>query len=779
MNKNNTINSFSRRAELVSASDCRTTPTLPTNCCCHLHQQRPQKINGLPRLRLAMTVKNMWLAMTAKNMRHAMTVKNMRHAMTEKRTVFASKAKQTILMFLIAFLTLCAGRAMAQTETLFFNVANGTFYLDDVLTVPYTEQTSNYIWDGITLTLTNFVWETSKETALKIVNGNITLELVGTNTFVSTSSGTNDSYGIYIEGSLTIIGTGELYATAGDVTTAGCGIYADGNIDIDGGTVEANGGNMIGDHGILTSSGNITISGGTVTAFGGSKGVSSVLFTISGGIITAAGYEFGILGDNAIVISGGIVTATAHGGGYSLATEAGGTISIGGGTVTATGGAGAFDKAPTALPNTYRWEKSDDINGIINYEEGIYPAGTAYSYNAAHLYVKIATLCTLTAIAEPDEGGSVKFHNLQHQELTPIDGTVDGIPCGEAVVLSAWPHRGFKFAGWWSGSQSQQITSQGAVLVKVTSDTVITAKFDIYDPPDFPVEISYIGGDEVTSADLEALFGLEANDAGQTPRFIIANFTGVKTFGENFVKDKDWIAGVKIKAGNNLTVGSSAFRNTWSKNVLIEAEADENIEMEIKDYSFSNNSRLETVNIYIKPIEPSFSPFNSFSSLSSNVAVANITVGSGAFAENTQLRTVSIGGPLVAEMLPTIPGNGPTFVTFKNDVPTFYNCPKLRHIYLPEIPPNLECGVCNVEGEVNVGKYICPDCNEELSLFGGTTNISKITLYIPAGFEDDYAAHPYWGLILDKFRGVKQKRTLRGDIIIKGGGTLRIGKPKK
>ena len=166
-----------------------------------------------------------------------------------------------------------------------------------------------------------------------------TLVLEGTNTVCAgrDGDGYNNYPGIWIapDKTLTIQGDGTLTAYSNATNPCGAGIgggYATacGNIVIEGGTINATGGDRaagIGS-GRSVSCGTITINGGNVTATGGeyAAGIGSAYngecgnITISGGTVVATG------GDYAAGIGGGNNNGTC------------GTITISGGTVTAMGG---------------------------------------------------------------------------------------------------------------------------------------------------------------------------------------------------------------------------------------------------------------------------------------------------------------------------------------------------------------------------------------------------------------------------------------------------------
>ena len=160
---------------------------------------------------------------------------------------------------------------------LIFYVANGKFYFDvnnnlryDASDVEYTGQTGKWSYgDGI-LKLNGFVWETATRIALKI-EGDVTLDITGANSFKSTYSGTEWwSAGIDCNpGSLNICGTGTLNAEVGSRASGqNVAIYAAGNLKIGSGTVNAVGCNTSYGYGIGCS-GTFSILGGTLTAQGG------------------------------------------------------------------------------------------------------------------------------------------------------------------------------------------------------------------------------------------------------------------------------------------------------------------------------------------------------------------------------------------------------------------------------------------------------------------------------------------------------------------------------
>ncbi len=177
--------------------------------------------------------------------------------------------------------------------------------------------TSSYgvtISDGASVTLNGASLTSNGSYAPIACSGTATINLVGTNTVVSKTSGYS---GIQPASgkTLTIQGSGSLSITGG---SGAAGIGAGGG----------------------TTCGNITIAGGTITATGGEHGagigsgcrannIDSKCgnITISGGTITAAGGTYGAGIGSGSLVSGGASQC--------------GNIAISGGSVTATGGTGA------------------------------------------------------------------------------------------------------------------------------------------------------------------------------------------------------------------------------------------------------------------------------------------------------------------------------------------------------------------------------------------------------------------------------------------------------
>ncbi len=189
--------------------------------------------------------------------------------------------------------------------------------------------------------------------------GDISICLLGINSVTQIGGDISFSYGIYVEGNITISGTGSLYSSGSDGTyTYGIysGIYESiTSITILSGTVTAfGGGDTISDasYGICVDSGSINISGGKVNATSGaaemhSQGINIIRgnINISGGEVNATSGEIDATPEEYYKLSYGI----------SLFN---GLLNISGGTVTAkslatSGTYSALIKAPnlTSYPN--------------------------------------------------------------------------------------------------------------------------------------------------------------------------------------------------------------------------------------------------------------------------------------------------------------------------------------------------------------------------------------------------------------------------------------------
>ena len=235
-----------------------------------------------------------------------------------------------------------------------------------------TADTYNIKWDGETLTLRNatileaveYDEKKNEKIAIYLASGDMTLALVGKNTVDAQGGGKAASCGINLgNGSLTISGAdGASLAVYGGPTEHGnsCGIYANGAITMESGTVTVTGESASGDSYGIYPAQSFTVTGGTVTAESGKAGGSSFGIRASGAVTIedgtvkatsgeAQGDTCGIFAEessrnqynNSVTINGGTVTATAGNavgnGWYSCGIRVEGPITITSGTVNATG----------------------------------------------------------------------------------------------------------------------------------------------------------------------------------------------------------------------------------------------------------------------------------------------------------------------------------------------------------------------------------------------------------------------------------------------------------
>ena len=271
--------------------------------------------------------------------------------------------------------------------------------------------TSNQITieNGATVTLRNV--NISSAASCILCNGNATIILEDGTTNTLTSGGGDGinpalrvgdkDYTLTIKGETA--GTGKLIAQGAN-NSAGIGGGNNngdrtcGDIDIQGGIIEAKGGAHAAGIGADLSSncGNITISGGTVTATGGNFAAG-----IGSGDVTS---PVSICGD--ITISGGTVTATGGQGAAGIGCGQGvedqsntcGNITISGGIVIATGGEGA-PAIGSGDGVTISESNHKSVCGTITITDGVTRVIATRGTNAPHCIGKGAsesTCCTVT-----------------------------------------------------------------------------------------------------------------------------------------------------------------------------------------------------------------------------------------------------------------------------------------------------------------------------------------------------------------------------------------------
>ena len=272
---------------------------------------------------------------------------------------------------------------------LIFDVASGEFWLDvdgnqalDASDTPYTAQT--WGWDGTMLSLDSFSWTTPASCALTIVGGDVTIALTGSSTFESTcTAATDDSYGIYAPGTITVTGDGTLNAIGGS-SAAGSVSYGieSANLTMDSGAVNAMGGASAGgSYGIYT--GTIVANGGTLNAQGASA---------------ASGYSLGIDALN-LTVDGTLVKATAgtaSEGSFGIWIRTYGSAQFDSGTLEAAGNSAALSLSTypallLTLPPAYTY-----WTNVTPVDPGgagtAFPGGAAYNYTGSEKYLKFTTL---------------------------------------------------------------------------------------------------------------------------------------------------------------------------------------------------------------------------------------------------------------------------------------------------------------------------------------------------------------------------------------------------
>ena len=197
-------------------------------------------------------------------------------------------------------------------------IANGNLIIKGNGSLTATGHTGIYAWGNISISGENTSVIATGNYGIQTNGGDIDIDggKVEANVFYN---------GIVADGNISI-SSGEVRATA--TYEYGTGIYAEGNIDIDGGKVEANGG-----YEGIYSSGNIDIDGDKVDATGSlDYGIyADGTLTINGGIVTVKGSEAGIYVENNITIDSGTVKATASGD-YGIGIVAS-AVTVNGGTV--------------------------------------------------------------------------------------------------------------------------------------------------------------------------------------------------------------------------------------------------------------------------------------------------------------------------------------------------------------------------------------------------------------------------------------------------------------
>ena len=280
-------------------------------------------------------------------------------------------------------------------------------------------------------------------------------------------------------GGLTIYGQGGTDATTNQstegalsITGKGCGIFAHGDLVINGGQfsiissdvvaldakdgIIIHGGQIIAtgcDNAIDTNNSNVIITGGTVnvTATGvGASAIHSPNLYISGGTVTANGEGAGLSAVSDLTISGGKVTATCGTGeNYYGIFSSYGAVDILGGQVEATS---VFANGP----------------GTDGYRGGVTLGWTAASdyikagsFTATSGVVKTKAGCRFVALdesageglptakaivpANATAGSGFALSDIAGQTLRPVDGYLLGLCPGLGVDLSESPKSALEF----------------------------------------------------------------------------------------------------------------------------------------------------------------------------------------------------------------------------------------------------------------------------------------------------------------------------------------------
>ena len=330
-------------------------------------------------------------------------------------------------------------------------------------------------WDGSTLTLKEVSFDANKSSAASgiVYNyGSLTIELIGDNTIIGYAGqygGASPAIAVN-HGGLTINGEGSLDVTGGGIkgtynVNRSYGIYANGDVTVNGGTITATGGYVQDDvshpvsYGIFAEGG-VNVTAGDVTATGGeSEGVSYGILTensvsVSGGELTAtggksAGESFGILAGSVnvtggdVYVNGGETTSASYGiragsvevtGGFVYANDSSSA------TVTTTSGSsyGIYSMGSVTIgdPNTYTGEVNAygaQATGEGSDSYGIYARGN------------VATRGFAKVTAAGGEAGNDSFGisaggNVEMSGNSTVNASGDsfGISAGSGVTWSGY-----------------------------------------------------------------------------------------------------------------------------------------------------------------------------------------------------------------------------------------------------------------------------------------------------------------------------------------------------
>lgn len=357
-----------------------------------------------------------------------------------------------------------------------------------------TDTAEGWSWNhsAKTLVLDGIDLETSEAFALTLPAGStIALADGSINTVKSTYSDGSATCGIKSPGNLTIQGsTGRLSVESGSFTNSSSAIYAQGNLAISGGIINAKGGQASG-YSIGLSATTVNITGGNITT--------------SGGTDVPGGSTFGVYCSLGVHVSAGTLRTegrAANQGSYGI-FNMGGNITFSGGTVFASAHAGAatsFAVTGTIVDDGMTVQQKDSQS---NYTLAATKSDYYYVYNTD-------TPATDIMITPQLPGATVSNKTVSGIMGTPLSGTdtltitlkgysfielADGddvsdwfsnLPVGLAVTVSSFDQSTAVLA--FSGTPTElysgvmSITIPGDNLTS-SSDLVVTeninARFDI------------------------------------------------------------------------------------------------------------------------------------------------------------------------------------------------------------------------------------------------------------------------------------------------------------
>ena len=364
-------------------------------------------------------------------------------------------------------------------------------------------------WDGSTLTLKEVSFDANKSSAASgiVYNyGSLTIELIGDNTIIGYAGqygGASPAIAVN-HGGLTINGEGSLDVTGGGIkgtynVNRSYGIYANGDVTVNGGTITATGGYVQDDvshpvsYGIFAEGG-VNVTAGDVTAVGGeSEGVSYGILTensvsVSGGELTAtggksAGESFGILAGSVnvtggdVYVNGGETTSASYGiragsvevtGGFVYANDSSATV-----TTTSGSSYGIYSMGSVTIgdPNTYTGEVNAygaRATGSGSDSYGIYARGNVVTKG-------FANVTATGGEAGNDSFGISAGGNVEMSGNSTVKASGDsfGISAGSGVTWSGYGEVTAN-GGSFGISAEGDVTMSGYGDVTATGDMAVS-----------------------------------------------------------------------------------------------------------------------------------------------------------------------------------------------------------------------------------------------------------------------------------------------------------------